>query len=239
MPAESSPTRRTRPPRTGGRVRSQEAHDAVLAAAAELLEEVGYQGVTMEGVARRADVAKSTVYRWWKSKPVLVMDAYRATVEARMPTPDTGSLAGDLTEFVAALYRVAAHPLRVKALRGLMAEAQLDPDFAEPFRQWVESRRGALKELLLRAADRGELPPPATHPDTETGTGTPSAPGLDLDLAVDQVFGPFWYRLLVGHAPLDPADAPAHVARLLDGLRGTRQMNESDVLGGRRRSETV
>lgn len=184
-------------------MRSQDAHDAVLAAAAELLEEVGYQGITMEGVARRADVAKSTVYRWWKSRPTLVMDAYRQTIEQRMPVPDEGGVREDLTAFVAALYGVSAHPLRVRALRGLMAEAQLDPAFEEVFRQWVETRRAVVKELLTRGLDRGELPA-----------------GADLELAADQVFGTFWYRLLVGHAPLDPAEAAHHAERVLDGLTG-------------------
>ncbi|MFE0649675.1 TetR/AcrR family transcriptional regulator C-terminal ligand-binding domain-containing protein [Streptomyces sp. NPDC059534] len=203
MSAENPPARRTAAPRTGGRVRSQDAHDAVLAAAAELLEEVGYQGVTMEGVARRADVAKSTVYRWWKSRPTLVMDAYRQTIEQRMPVPDEGRLTEDLTAFVTALYGVTGHPRRVRALRGLMAEAQLDPAFEEPFRQWVESRRAVVKELLTRGLDRGELPA-----------------GADLELATDQIFGTFWYRLLVGHAALDPAEAAHHVAHVVDGLRG-------------------
>ncbi|MCX5393122.1 TetR/AcrR family transcriptional regulator [Streptomyces sp. NBC_00094] len=203
MSAENPPTPRATTPRTGGRVRSQDAHDAVLAAAASLLEEVGYQGVTIEGVAKRADVAKSTIYRWWKSKPTLVMDAYRQTIELRMPAPDTGSVTDDLTLFVTELYRVSEHPLRVKALRGLMAEAQLDPSFEEPFRQWVESRRAVVGHLLAQGVDRGELPP-----------------GADLELATDQVLGTFWYRLLVGHAALDPADGPAHAARVIDGLRG-------------------
>ncbi|WP_199545839.1 TetR/AcrR family transcriptional regulator [Streptomyces sp. N35] len=205
MSTENAPSHPPSDPRrTGGRVRSQNAQDAVLAAAVALLEEVGYQGVTIEGVARRANVAKSTIYRWWKSKPTLVMDAYRQTVERRMPSPDTGTLAGDLAVFVAELYRVGEHPVRIKALRGLMAEAQLDPAFAEPFGQWVESRRDVIRGLLAKGIERGELPA-----------------GTDLDYAVDQIFGPFWYRLLVGHAPLDPADAPVHVTLLLQGWRGT------------------
>ncbi|AUY51803.1 TetR/AcrR family transcriptional regulator [Streptomyces sp. CB01881] len=190
--------------RTGGRIRSEEAHRAVLAATAAILEESGYQAVTMERVATRAEVAKSTIYRWWSSKALLVLDSYRETVAQRMPEPDTGSTAEDLVVFVAALHSVARHPLRVRALRGLMAEAQLDPAFEEPFRAWVQSRRAVVLRILARGADRGELP--ATS---------------DLEAATDQLFGLFWYRLLVGHAPLDPAEAPAHVSRLLDGLRST------------------
>ncbi|WP_327063551.1 TetR/AcrR family transcriptional regulator [Kitasatospora purpeofusca] len=197
MPTGPSPNRRT-----GGRLRSEEAHDAVLAAAIELVEELGYQAVTVERIAARADVAKSTIYRWWKSRATLVMDAYRAAVEQRMPQPDTGSLAGDLTAFATALYGVTSHPLRVQTLRGLMAEAQLDPAFAEPFRDWVESRRAVVSAILARGAQRGDLPPTA-----------------DLDAVTDQLFGLFWYRLLVGHQPLDPAQAATHIDQLLHGLQ--------------------
>ncbi|NUP36060.1 MAG: TetR family transcriptional regulator, partial [Streptomyces sp.] len=58
----------------------------------DLVEELRYQAVTIERIAARADVAKSTINRWWKSKPALVMDAYRTAVEQRMPEPDTGSI---------------------------------------------------------------------------------------------------------------------------------------------------
>ncbi|MBB4949317.1 AcrR family transcriptional regulator [Kitasatospora gansuensis] len=200
MPAQEPPADPApRPPRTGGRTRSQEARSAVLAAAVELLEEIGYQAVTIERIAARAGVAKSTIYRWWKSKAALVLDAYRETVEQRMPDPDTGSTAEDLTVFVAALHSVTERPLRARALRGLMAEAQLDPDFAEPFGAWVQSRRAVVLRVLARGVDRGELPR-----------------ATDLEALTDQLFGLFWYRLLVGHLPLDPARAPQLVAQLLN-----------------------
>ncbi|MFL6077909.1 MAG: TetR/AcrR family transcriptional regulator [Mycobacteriales bacterium] len=198
-----SPTGPSRPTRTGGRIRSQDAHDAVLAAAAELVEEQGFGTLTIEGIAARANVAKSTIYRWWKTRAALVLDAYGRAVASRMPEPDTGDTATDLTVFVHELYRVVDHPFRVNALRGLMAEAQLDPAFADQFRQWIQSRRAVVAGILNRGIERGEL-----------------APDLDLDHAVDLVFGPFWYRLLVGHAPLDPAQTDAHVRRLLNGLTG-------------------
>ncbi|MFI5760658.1 TetR/AcrR family transcriptional regulator [Streptomyces sp. NPDC051563] len=193
------------PPRTGGRLRNEDAHHSVLEATAALLVENGYGALTIEGVAKRANVAKSTVYRWWKSKPALVMDAYAHETAASVPEPDTGTLAGDLTAFVADLYRTGRDPVRAKALTGLMAEAQLDPASADPFRAWVATRREVVATLLTRAVTREELPA-----------------GTDLDHATDLVFGPFWYRLLIAHTPLDPADAEAHVATVLHGLAGTK-----------------
>jgi len=176
------------------------------------LQECGYGAVTIEGVAARSGVAKTTIYRWWTSKADLVMEAYGQFIAERMPQPDTGSITADLTAFVTELYRVADYPLRVKALSGLMAEAQLDPTFGEAFRRWVQSRRDIVAAMLTRATDRGELPT-----------------GLDQDRVVDLVFGPFWYRLLVGHAPLDPAQASVHVDEVLNGLRQTHGVNRSDT----------
>ncbi len=204
MPAADDTAQPRRPARTGGRIRSDEARDAVLAATAALVEEAGYGVLTMERVAERAGVAKSTIYRWWKTRAALVLEAYGPALARRMPEPDTGSTAADLTAFVRELYRVVEHPFRVNALRGLMAEVQLDPAFAEQFRQWIHSRRTVVATVLRRGIDRGELDPQ-----------------LDLEHAVDLVFGPFWYRLLVGHAPLRPGQAPVHVHRLLDGLAAT------------------
>jgi AcrR family transcriptional regulator len=199
--------------RRGGRTRSPEAHQAVLSATAELLEEHGYQALTIEKIAERSGVAKSTIYRWWRSRPELVMEAYTQVVARRMPDPDTGTVDGDLTEFVSRLYRVAEYPVRVRALRGLMAEAQLDPDFRGPFRTWVDSRRAVVAAILERGIERGEL-----------------REDLDLGHTVDLIFGPFWYRLLVDHEPLDPADAPAHMANLLGGLRS---LPTADAAAGR------
>ncbi|MEV7614333.1 TetR/AcrR family transcriptional regulator [Streptomyces sp. NPDC089799] len=188
-------------PRTGGRNRNEDAHHSVLEATTALLIENGYGPLTIEGVAKRSGVAKSTIYRWWKSKPDLVMDAYAHETATRVPEPDTGTLTGDLTAFLTDLYLIGNSPTRTKALTGLMAEAQLDPAFAQPFRAWTATRRDIVTHLLTRAVTRGEIP--AT---------------TDLAHATDLVFGPFWYRLLIGHAPLDPAQAEAHATTVLHGL---------------------
>lgn len=131
------------------------------------------------------------------------MEAYTRKVAERVAEPDTGSVEGDLAAFLGEVYRIAQYPDRVRALRGLMAEAQLDPAFLPAFREWVDGRRAIVVAMLKRGIDRGEL-----------------RADVDLEHAVDLVFGPFWYRLLVEHAPLDPADAPRHAAGILGGFRG-------------------
>ncbi|MCP3802404.1 TetR/AcrR family transcriptional regulator [Allokutzneria sp. A3M-2-11 16] len=186
--------------RRGGRTRSGSAHAAVLAAAAELLDESGYGKLSIEGIAARSGVAKSTIYRWWRSKADLVMEAYTEVTARRVPGPDTGGVQEDLRVFLDTLYRVNANAGRARVLRGLMAEAQLDDGFRAAFQEWIQSRRTLMSTILMRGVERGEL-----------------AEDLDVEYTVDSVFGPFWYRLLVGHAELDPADAPKHVAQLLRG----------------------
>lgn len=188
-------------PRTGGRVRSVEAHEAVLSATTAMLQECGLRAITIEAVAERSQVAKSTIYRWWRSKADLVMEAYNSLTASSMPEPDTGFLEQDLRIFVAALHRNAADQVRTKALRSLMVEAQLDPDFEQAFQSWVQGRRNIVLHILDRGRQRGEL-----RPDT------------DPDIVVDQLFGLFWYRLLIGHLALDQQSAKQHVAHLLRGV---------------------
>lgn len=188
--------------RTGGRVRSDAARADVLRASAEILEERGYGRMTIEGVAARSGVAKSTIYRWWRSRAELAMDAYAEAVARRMPEPDTGAVETDLVEFVTELYRVTEFPVRAQALRGMMAEAQLDPEFARHFREWVGTRRAVVAGILARGVDRGEL-----------------AADIDLDRATDHLFGLFWYRLLVEHSAVRPDQAAGDIAQLLTGLR--------------------
>ena len=202
MPNHAAQETSDAPVRTAGRRRSEDAHQVVLRGVLEMLEEQGYGAITIEGVAARTGVAKSTIYRWWSSKGELVMEAYGEAVRQRVPVPDRGSVEADLTALVSDLYRVARHPARVRALRGLMAEAQVDAQFAVSFQAWVGERQQVVTQLLQRGIERGELPA-----------------GVDLKHAVDLIFGPFWYRLLVEHAPLRPADAPRHVHTVVAGLR--------------------
>jgi AcrR family transcriptional regulator len=170
----------------------------VLDASLDELERHGYGGLTMEGIARAAGVSKQTVYRWWPTKAAVLLEALNERASAIAPDVDRGSLEADLRAFVR---RTVAGPTGRNApvLTGLMAEAQLDEDFAETFREgFLARRRAALKGLLERARRRGEV-----NDDT------------DLDLLVDFVFGTLWYRLLSRHAPLNRRFADALTDALL------------------------
>src|ERR671936_344940 len=95
-----------------GRPRSETARAAILAAAFELASERGPSGLTMEAVAKRAGVSKETLYRWWKSKAEVLLEALAERGEETIPVPDSGSLHTDLLAFMRATARSADPPTR-------------------------------------------------------------------------------------------------------------------------------
>jgi len=174
--------------RTPGRPRSEKAHQAILTAVTELLLDQGLHAMSMDEVARRAGVSKATIYRWWPSKERLALDAL-ATEWASAPPAglsDTGSLRGDLLTRLLPWLRQLNRKPYARVVAGLVAEAQTNREFAELYRShFVQARRDATRELLLRARDRGEI-----------------AVDTDLDVTLDLLYGPIYHRLLHGHAPL-------------------------------------
>ncbi|WP_162795501.1 TetR/AcrR family transcriptional regulator, partial [Nonomuraea lactucae] len=109
-----------------GRPRDRRTHEAILRAAEELIMEVGYAGTSVSGIASRAGVGKDAVYRRWQGKPELVYEALFSSVDTG-PVPDTGTLAGDLTELTQALVDEFAAPAGAAALPGLLADFAADP----------------------------------------------------------------------------------------------------------------
>jgi len=174
--------------RSPGRPRSEKAHQAILTAVTELLLDQGLHAMSMDEVARRAGVSKATIYRWWPSKERLALDAlaeeWASAPEAGLS--DIGSLRGDLLTRLLPWLRQLNRKPYARVVAGLVAEAQTNREFAELYRShFVQARRDATRELLLRARDRGEI-----------------AVDTDLDVTLDLLYGPIYHRLLHGHAPL-------------------------------------
>ncbi|WP_127355114.1 TetR/AcrR family transcriptional regulator [Actinacidiphila soli] len=172
-----------------GRPRSETARRAVLDAALELCQRDGFQALTVKAIAETAGVGRQTVYRWWPTKEAVLLDALRDLVlrEAVRLDPDTGDTLRDVQSLLEATFTIT-HQLTGKALIGLMAEAQHDPGLSARLQGTVIGpRRHALREILARGVERGDLS------DAE----------VSLDLAVDFAFGTMWYRLLSHHAPVD------------------------------------
>jgi AcrR family transcriptional regulator len=171
-----------------GRPRSEKARQAILAAAMDLLLDQGLNAMSMDDVARRAGVSKATIYRWWPSKERLALDALAAEWASSAPADqdDTGTLRGDLLARFRPWVRQLNRKPYARVVAGLVAAAQTDAEFADLYRQhFVQPRRVATRNLLLRARERGEI-----------------AADTDLEVALDLLYGPVYHRLLHGHAPV-------------------------------------
>jgi AcrR family transcriptional regulator len=187
-----------------GRPRSERSRKAILRAASDLLLERGLSEISMDAVADRAGASKATIYRWWPSKELLVLDALLSEWSTGAPDAiDTGSLAGDLHALILPWARQLVAKPYGRVIAALIASAQCDPQFAQEYRDhFVRPRREQGRNALVRAIERGEIPP-----DT------------DLDAALDLLYGPFYHRLLHGHAPLTERFARTIVDYVVAALR--------------------
>jgi len=144
----------------------------------------GYRAVTIEGVARTVKRARSTIYRRWRSKRDLVAYAVLSVMGER-PAADTGQLRKDLEATVGTLLNAFAGPLG-QALAGLVADMAHDVALARTIRNEVlAARRSSMREAFDRARARGE-----------------ARDDLDIELVLDMLTGPFYFRTLFGHAPV-------------------------------------
>jgi AcrR family transcriptional regulator len=157
MKATSSPNLKR------GRPRDPRRDQAILDAALELVAEIGYDRMTIEGLATRAGVSKPTVYlRWPGGKPEVVAAAITARRAATTaPDSDTGSLRGDLVAYVQSV--VSSLERNVHLTAGLTCQLRQSPELAEVFREHaVAAQRARVAAVLDRAAARGELAGRAT-----------------------------------------------------------------------------
>lgn len=177
---------------------------AVLRACVDLLVERGAAGATIEAVAERAGVAKTTVYRQWPDQAALVRDAFAATLTPYEP-PDTGSLRGDLVELVRGLARALAAGPASRLMLGLLDGAERSAALADVHRLEGEARHAAALEVVRRGIRGGELPA-----------------GTDPRLVLDLVAGPVFHRRWFGDVPPDADFAEAVVDAVLGGLGAGR-----------------
>jgi AcrR family transcriptional regulator len=154
----------------------------VVAAVLGVLRSKGYRAVTIENIARRVKRARTSLYRRWPSKRHLVAFAVVSTLGAA-PAPDTGSLRTDLTAAVNTL-RTGFAGVLGQALAGLVGDMAHDREFASSMRADVlAARRRSMRAALTRGEARGEI-----------------AAGLDIELVLDLLTAPYYFRALFGHA---------------------------------------
>lgn len=186
-----------------GRPRSETSRTAILAATRELLAEQDLSTISMDAVAVRAGASKATIYRWWPSKELLALDALFSEWAPARPHPrDTGSLVGDLLALMRPWARQLAAKPYGRVIAGLITKAQSDTEFAEEYRaRFVQPRREQARAIFARAIDRGEIPV-----------------NTDIEVAIDLLYGPFYHRLLHGHAKLTDRFTRATVAYVAAGV---------------------
>jgi AcrR family transcriptional regulator len=162
--------------------RDEHARLAVLHAADDLLVERGFGGVTIEGIAARAGVAKQTIYRWWPSKVEILLDTLIEDAGRQLAIDETGSAVEGTRRYLRRLARFLTGDPAGKVLLALIGEAQHDPEMARAFHErYLDPQREREREILRRGVDCGEL-----------------SVELDIDAALDALSGPILYRGLTG-----------------------------------------
>lgn len=193
---------KARSPRRG-RPRSAEAKEAVLRAAREILAEGGPAAVTMEGVATRAGVGKPTVYRWWPDRHAVAMAALMEGDAEHAPRKAPRSTLQALRQQLRTIAERFASPTG-RHVTTMIAASDAETEFSKAFRNhFVLARRAEGRALLERAIRDGEV-----------------RPNLDVEVALDLLYGPLFFRLLMGHAALDASFMDQVLTHALRGLKG-------------------
>jgi AcrR family transcriptional regulator len=198
--------------RRPGRPRDPGYDKVILDATLGILNDKGYAGLTVDGVAARTGVGRPTIYRRWRSKPALVIAALTQSPNLSL-TPDTGTLRDDLMAFQRDQVMMMDRPASRRITAGLVADLVSDPELAETYLgDYVGLRQMSVREALQRGIERGELRADA-----------------DLSLIYDLLIGPLFMRSVVRGELLGPAMAEQTVDLVLTafGTRGKRQRRQA------------
>ena len=191
----------TRPDTIAPRWRSRRAESAILDATIALLAELGFGGLTIDGIAARAGVGKATIYRHWSSKAEVALEAFRAFVPP-LDDPDTGSFVDDIRCVVHQIVDGITNSPLAGILPSLVEAAERDPEVERLFKEFGVSRRSILRGIFSRAARRGEL-----------------RDDLDPEVAIDLLVGPIFTRRLITRGPVTRKHADAVLNLVLPVLQ--------------------
>ena len=179
--------------------RVRRSQDRVLSAAFELLSQGGVGGFSVDEVARRSGVAKTTIYRHWPSREALVLDA-ASRISAEREIPDTGSLAGDVLAFLTDLGHLLSTARWSHVVPSIVDVAERDADFAGVHGGIQRGHAAPLRKVLDDAVRRGDLPPKA-----------------DVGQMISMLIGPLYYRRWFSREPIDAAFLATVVAAAIPG----------------------
>jgi AcrR family transcriptional regulator len=173
-----------------------------------MLAENGVRDLTIEGVAARAGVAKTTIYRRWRSRDELAFAVLLELVEL-LGVPDVGDTRAELVYLVESVVRVLSSTLMGRVMQGLVSDLAEDPDRQSAFRERVVGARVVeLRGIVARGVERGDVRPDA-----------------DVDLMYELLLGPVYLRLLLSGAPLEAGLAERLVDAVLPGFAASPSKN--------------
>jgi AcrR family transcriptional regulator len=196
-----------------GRPRDARADRAILEATRELIAELGVYEFRTEDVAARAGVGKGAIYRRYGSKDELVTAAIAALVSGEIVVPDTGSTREDLLLLMGEAVQLYRGSLAARLMPNLIGAMAQKPELARAVRDgFLAGRRAALSEVLRRGVERGDL-----------------RTDLDVELALDVLGGPLFYRLLVTGGPIDEPLAEGVADLILRGLSPERPRSTKSI----------
>lgn len=188
-----------------GRPRDEATRRRILKAALDLMDETAFAQVTAEAIAERAGASKATVYRWWPNKAAVVIEAFKEATAPQLPFLHTGSLRDDLTQQMRNFARVLSGS-GGRMLRSFIVAARSDPEVAAAFRSiWTDPRRNEARQMLRQRQSKGQLRKDA-----------------DLDLVLDSLYGPLYYRFLVKNEAPSQKYAAALADLVIQGLEDHR-----------------
>lgn len=181
--------------------RGEHARGRVLQAALQVLAERGVAGFSIEAVAERASASKATIYRHWPSQSALLVAAMDMSFQP-LPAPATGELRSDLIELVKGQFSLLRSERFPSLLAAFIEAAERDPSLKNLHVELTDRRREPVKKLLQRARRRGEI-----DPDT------------DLELTIDLLAAPAFYRRFIAHKSLTDSSVETGVDYVLRAIR--------------------
>jgi AcrR family transcriptional regulator len=194
-----------------GRPRSEECHNAILQTAIDLVLEFGFRAVSIESIAAKSGVAKTTIYRRWPNKAAIVMDAFMLRFGSGTQFPP----AKKVTESIRLQMRTMAKAFRSRdgaLVKALLAEAQFDAELATAFRErWTLPRRRMALAVFQKAISQGEL-----------------RSDIDLEATIDLLYAPMYYRLQMGTGSLSDAYIDEIFDQAMEGLLQRKDRIQKD-----------
>jgi AcrR family transcriptional regulator len=199
----ANPNRSSSHRRAPGRPRSDQARQSILESTLELLQETGFEALSIEGIAAHAGVGKATVYRWWPNKAAVVIDAFLTWVAPELQFPKAPTVREQIMLQMRRLTKLMRGQFGT-VLGAMIGAGQSEPEILEAIRtKWLEPRRKEARVMVQQAQKRGEF-----------------RSDITADTILDILYAPLYFRLMIGHATVDLTLVDAVFSIAGNGIEG-------------------